>query len=53
MFQLREMCQYFEWELNVDRATLKEFEEMVRKDFVGIGSYPTYILPPVASVPCP
>ena len=33
MFQLREinqmereMCQYLEWELNVDPATLKEFE---------------------------
>ena len=52
MFQLREinqmervMCQYLEWELNVDPVTLKEFEEMVRKDFVGIGPYPTYILP--------
>ncbi|KIM63970.1 hypothetical protein SCLCIDRAFT_1213783 [Scleroderma citrinum Foug A] len=53
MFQLREinqmereMCQYLEWELNVDPATLKEFEEMVRKDFAGPGPYPTYILPP-------
>ena len=34
MFQLREitqmekeMCQYLEWGLNVDPATLKEFEE--------------------------
>lgn len=52
MFQLREInqmereiCQYLEWELNVGPATLKEFEEMVRKDFAGIGSYPTYILP--------
>ncbi|KIM53379.1 hypothetical protein SCLCIDRAFT_31929 [Scleroderma citrinum Foug A] len=24
----REMCQYLEWELNVDPATHKEFEEM-------------------------
>ena len=38
MFQLREinqmekeMCQYLEWELNVDPGTLKEFEEMVRR----------------------
>ncbi|KAN0081278.1 hypothetical protein V8E55_008902 [Tylopilus felleus] len=52
MFQLREinqmereMCQYLEWELNVDPVTLKEFEEMIRKDFVGPGPYPTYILP--------
>ncbi|KAL4079276.1 hypothetical protein J3A83DRAFT_4086288 [Scleroderma citrinum] len=67
MFQLREinqmereMCQYLEWELNVDPATLKEFEEMVRKDFAGPGPYPTYILPstkkstpPPSTVPFP
>ena len=41
----REMCQYLEWEFNMDPATLKEFEEMVHKDFTGIGSYLTYILP--------
>ena len=40
------MCQYLEWELNIDLATLKEFEEMVCKDFAGPGPYPTYILPP-------
>ncbi|KAG1824326.1 uncharacterized protein BJ212DRAFT_1319395 [Suillus subaureus] len=52
MFQLREinqmereMCQYLEWELNVDPVTLREFEDMVKKDFVGQGPYPTYILP--------
>ncbi|KAH7927453.1 hypothetical protein BV22DRAFT_1007019 [Leucogyrophana mollusca] len=52
MFQLREinqmereMCQYLEWELNVEPVTLKDFEEMVRKDFAGPGPYPTYILP--------
>ncbi|KAH7883209.1 hypothetical protein F5I97DRAFT_1939054 [Phlebopus sp. FC_14] len=52
MFQLREinqmereMCQYLEWELNVDPVTLRDFEEMVRKDFAGPGPYPTYILP--------
>ena len=33
----REMRQYLEGELNVDPATLEEFEEMVHKDFVGIG----------------
>ena len=50
MFQLREtnqmvreMCQYLEWELNMNLATLKEFEEMAHKDW-GIGSYLIYIL---------
>ncbi|KIK16146.1 hypothetical protein PISMIDRAFT_113902, partial [Pisolithus microcarpus 441] len=32
-------------ELNVDPLTLGEFEAMVRKDFAGIGPFPTYILP--------
>ncbi|KAG2067992.1 hypothetical protein BDR04DRAFT_1158351 [Suillus decipiens] len=52
MFQLqeinqmeREMCQYLEWELNVDPVMLGEFEDMVKKDFVGQGPYSTYILP--------
>jgi hypothetical protein len=52
MFQLREinqmereMCYYLEWELNVDMVTLREFEDMVKKDFIGEGPYPTYILP--------
>ncbi|KAI6007711.1 hypothetical protein F5J12DRAFT_905565 [Pisolithus orientalis] len=52
MFQLREinqmereMCQYLEWELNVDPSTLCEFETMVRRDFVGMGPFPTYVLP--------
>ena len=38
MFQLREinqmereMCQYLEWELNVDPVTLREFEDMIHK----------------------
>ena len=31
----REMCQYLEWKLNIDPVTLHEFEEMVKKDFVG------------------
>ncbi|KAL4067269.1 hypothetical protein V8B97DRAFT_2025114 [Scleroderma yunnanense] len=30
----REMCQYLEWELNVDPVTWKEFKGMVWKDFV-------------------
>jgi hypothetical protein len=52
IFQLREinqmergMCQDLEWELNVDPVTLREFEDMIHKDFVGPGAYPTYILP--------
>ncbi|KIK35571.1 hypothetical protein CY34DRAFT_16931 [Suillus luteus UH-Slu-Lm8-n1] len=28
-----EMCQYLEWELSVDLVTLREFEDMVKKDF--------------------
>ena len=38
------MYQYLEWELVVDRATLKEFEDMVQ-DFAGVDPYLTYILP--------
>ncbi|KAG2071624.1 hypothetical protein BDR04DRAFT_1135000 [Suillus decipiens] len=34
-----------EWELNVDPVMLAEFEDMVQKNFVGQGPYPTYILP--------
>ena len=49
----REMRQYLEWELSMDPATLKEFGEMVRKDFAGIGSYPTHILPSTKSTPSP
>ncbi|KAG2108809.1 hypothetical protein BD769DRAFT_1675220 [Suillus cothurnatus] len=41
----RKMRQYLEWELNVDPVMLREFEDMVKKDFVGQGPYPTYILP--------
>jgi hypothetical protein len=40
MFQLREinqmeheMCQYLDRELNIELSTLKEFEDMVHKDF--------------------
>ncbi|KAL4070527.1 hypothetical protein J3A83DRAFT_4094683, partial [Scleroderma citrinum] len=35
---------YLEWEFSVDPVTLKEFEEMVWKDFMGQGPYPTFIL---------
>ena len=41
----QEMCQYLEWELNIDPITLREFEEMIHKDFVSPGPYPTYIFP--------
>jgi hypothetical protein len=57
MFQLREinqmereMCQYLDWELNVEPSTLKEFEDMVRKDFAGPGPYPTYILQTISKL---
>ena len=56
MFQLREinqmereMCQYLDWELNIEPGTLKEFEDMVRKDFAGPGPYPTYVLQTIAA----
>jgi len=29
------MCPYLDWKLNVDPPTLKEFEDMVYKDFAG------------------
>ena len=35
-----EMCEYLEWELKVDPITLREFEEIIQKDFD-----PSYILP--------
>ncbi|KAK7691759.1 hypothetical protein QCA50_005160 [Cerrena zonata] len=49
----REMCSYLEWQLNVDPAHLKEFEQKVRKDFRGSGPYPTYNLPTTATTPMP
>ncbi|KAF9231018.1 hypothetical protein BU15DRAFT_68693 [Melanogaster broomeanus] len=60
MFQLREinlmdreMCQYLEWEVNVAPATLKEFEVMIGRDFIGPGPYPTHILPTAAKATPP
>ena len=57
MFQLREinqmerdMCQYLDWELNSEPSTLKEFEDMVRKDFAGPGPYPTYVLQTISKL---
>ena len=38
----REMHQYLEWESNVDPVTLKDFEEMMRKDLAGPGPCSTY-----------
>jgi hypothetical protein len=57
MFQLREInqmeckvCQYLDWELNVEPSTLKEFEAMVHKDFAGPGPYPTYVLQTISKL---
>jgi hypothetical protein len=57
MFQLREinqmereMCQYLDWELNIEPSTPKEFEAMVRKDFAGPGPYPTYVLQTISKL---
>jgi len=51
MFQLseinqveREIYQYLEQKLNIDLVTLHEFEDMVKKDFIGQGLYLTCIL---------
>ncbi|KAG1895001.1 uncharacterized protein F5891DRAFT_1254184 [Suillus fuscotomentosus] len=40
-----EMCQYLEWELNVDPVTFREFEDMVKKYLVHQQLYPSHILP--------
>src|SRR6202041_1714626 len=39
-----------DWELNVEPSTLKEFEDMVRKDFAGPGPYPTYVLQTISKL---
>ena len=39
------MCQYLDWGLNVEPSTLREFEDMVRKDFAGPGPYVPNIPP--------
>ncbi|KAG2144455.1 uncharacterized protein EDB93DRAFT_1053821, partial [Suillus bovinus] len=51
-FQLHEtsqtehkMCQYLEWELNVDPVAFREFEDMVKKYLVCQQLYPSHILP--------
>ena len=39
-----EICQYLDWELNVEPGILKKLEDMICKDIAGFGPYPTYIL---------
>jgi len=59
MFQLREIvnqmerevCQYLEWGLNIDPATLKEFEDMVCKDFPPHHPPPYHLPPPPVASP--
>ena len=55
MFQLWEInqmeCevrQYLDSKLNVELGALKEFADMVHKDFAGPGPYPTYVLQTVS-----
>ena len=57
MFQLREinqmereMFQYLDWELNVKPSTLKEFKDIVCKDFAGPGPYPTFVLQTISKL---
>ena len=52
MFQLREinqmeweMCQYLDWELNVEPGNLKEF-----KDFASPGPYSTCVLQTISKL---
>ncbi|KAI1791234.1 cyclin-like protein [Ganoderma leucocontextum] len=49
----REMCSYLEWHLNIEPHALKKFEAKVRRDFKGLGPYPTYVLPSPAPSPMP
>ena len=49
----REMCSYLEWQLSIEPDALKEFEAKVRRDFKGLGPYPTYVLPSPAPTPMP
>ncbi|EJF57552.1 hypothetical protein DICSQDRAFT_173891 [Dichomitus squalens LYAD-421 SS1] len=49
----REMCSYLEWQLNIEPNALKEFEAKVRRDFKGLGPFPTYVLPSPAPSPMP
>ena len=49
----REMCSYLHWDLNIHPGVLKQFEQMVRRDFRGSGPYPTHTLPSHAPSPMP
>ncbi|KAM5542984.1 hypothetical protein V8D89_003368 [Ganoderma adspersum] len=49
----REMCSYLEWQLIIEPDALREFEAKVRRDFNGLGPYPTYVLPSPAPTPMP
>ncbi|KAG2046520.1 hypothetical protein BDR06DRAFT_977438 [Suillus hirtellus] len=42
---LHQILPTLEREVNVNPVTLREFEDMVKKDFIGQGPYSTYILP--------
>ncbi|KAF8908049.1 hypothetical protein CPB85DRAFT_1376476 [Mucidula mucida] len=45
----REMCSYLDWELTVDGQLLREFEDLVRRDFgEPRANYPTYSLQTVS-----
>ncbi|KAI0282484.1 hypothetical protein BGY98DRAFT_954300 [Russula aff. rugulosa BPL654] len=47
----REMCSYLEWQLNVDPATLRDFQSRVQLDFAGPGPYPPTVLPQPTPAP--
>ena len=49
----RDMCQYLKWELNANLIMLREFEDMICKNFVSPGPYPTYILPSTGKLTSP
>ncbi|RDX49288.1 hypothetical protein OH76DRAFT_1439000 [Lentinus brumalis] len=49
----REMCSFLEWELNIEHDALKEFEQKVRRDFTGLGPYPSYVHPSPVPAPMP
>jgi hypothetical protein len=52
----REMCEDLKWELNVDSITLREFEDIIRKDFNPIHILPSTkksTPPPTAHPPLP
>jgi hypothetical protein len=48
----KEMCHYLECNLNADPVTPREFEEMVKKDFVRSSPHTTYIVPSTYILAC-